>query len=258
MLWELLDRINTAFRTEGPLYEYFGRQNSNSYAGTLLWMLGIDVTDYLDAVKPEAVSGIFSDFPGASTNLLTEGTFAGFSVTFDMNLSATSDNDILRTGNGADTLVGGAGNDFLATGFGADFLVGDQGDDTLLGGGDTDTVDYSGAVENSATPTGGITVDLGVVDHTVLVGYVQDSWGGSDYLNSIERLIATDHDDVVRLTGDAVDFFVSADAQPYLDGRGNSDQGDLLDFSDLNADPGLSITWAGNGTITFGLNGGAG
>ena len=56
--WDLLVSINTIFRDQAPEYLYGLGQNSNSYIATLLWMVGIDVSGYLDAVAPPKVRGM--------------------------------------------------------------------------------------------------------------------------------------------------------------------------------------------------------
>lgn len=134
---------------------------------------------------------------------------------------------------GEDSLTGGDGADFLFGGKDSDTLVGGKGND-LLHGGDLelevgladgeDTADYSSSNAR-------IVADL-------IEGTVQDGLAGTDKLVSIERIVATTYDDVVR----------ASDANWTLEGLGGKD---------------LLIGRAGNDTLVGGsgndvLIGGAG
>ncbi len=159
-VWELLDRINRAFVSGNPDYQYGLGQNSNSYINTLLWMIGIDLDGYLSAVRPPDVTGmdpetaanydyvpgaeygdLISPFPGADRNLLTDGysDFPFLPLDFDIRgLAGTAGRDFIRTGDGDDLVRGNAEDDGLYGGDGEDELVGNGGNDTLHGEGDDD------------------------------------------------------------------------------------------------------------------------
>jgi len=146
---------------------------------------GTDTADYSDAT-----SGVVVDLSiTGAQNTVGRGT--------DLLISIES----LAGSNHADRLTGDAGNNTLKGGEGSDTLVGGAGDDHLDGGSDYqwdpvtgqssygagDTVDYSGA-------TSGITVDL------YNTWGAQDIGGGQgwDTLNSIEHVIGSQYNDVLR------------------------------------------------------------
>lgn len=136
-VWNVLTKINFSFWNTSPPFFYAVLQNSNSYVGTLLWMVGIDVDDHLDSATPESVSS----FPGVSRNLIV-GNLGAPLVSFDVDL--TSGADFFRTGDGNDTIFGLGGDDTLSGGAGDDLIGGGAGDDVLDGGRGYDTLDFSG------------------------------------------------------------------------------------------------------------------
>ncbi|MEQ9665068.1 MAG: Ig-like domain-containing protein [Phycisphaerales bacterium] len=91
--------------------------------------------------------------------------------------------DTLRGGEGADTIDGGEGDDVVDAGGGDDLIIGGPGDDAIEGGTGFDTLDYSAAAS-------GMHVDLG---SGVATGQ------GTASVSGIERVVGSDHDDV--LTG---------------------------------------------------------
>lgn len=98
--------------------------------------------------------------------------------------------DVICGGDSPDELYGGEGNDQLfgerALGDVGDDLDGGPGDDQLSGGqgGEHDDVHFSGA-------TGGVTVDL-------LAGTSSGPGVGSDTINGVIHVFATDFDDTIR------------------------------------------------------------
>ncbi|MFA6789572.1 MAG: calcium-binding protein, partial [Arcobacteraceae bacterium] len=91
-------------------------------------------------------------------------------------------------GTGADKLYGNSSDNVLEGNAGNDTLAGRAGNNTLDGGADFDTVDYS-AVDS----LNGLNVNLGLATQQVQNnGYV-----GKDTLISIEKIIATNNNDVI-------------------------------------------------------------
>ena len=91
--------------------------------------------------------------------------------------------DTINGGDGVDTIYGQAGNDTLSGGAGNDFFFGSDGGDSIDGGDDFDTVSYLASSSAIITDLGG-------------VGSGGDATGDS-YV-SIERLLATNFDDIVQ------------------------------------------------------------
>ncbi len=241
-VWELLAKINAQFLQDTPDFFYSLGQNSNSYAVTLLWMIGIDVSDYLGAAMPHSVGS----FPGAFQNLLTEGygspTVPVTPFIYSLSLTATSDHDFLRTGNGDDMLIGAQGNDTLMSGKGDDTVVGDRGSDVMRGGQGVDTIDYSGA-RNTADDefSHGVTANLHYVsDDEHFAGAVQDNWQGTDTVSGFETYRLTQFDDRVDLQGTAEDLFHN---NAFLEIRAgaNGEAGDTIDFSGLTVSGGSGL-----------------
>jgi hypothetical protein len=127
-VWTLLSNIHATFRTGDPDYLYGLGQNSNSYVNTLLWMIGVDLSDHLSAVRPPDVTGmsqadanyyssfglmlaeiedLMSPFPASDRNLLTDGYGAfGRPLDFDIvGLLGTARGDFIRTGDGDDSIT---------------------------------------------------------------------------------------------------------------------------------------------------------
>jgi hypothetical protein len=245
-VWELLESIHEQFRAASPNYLYGLGQNSNSYAATLLWMVGIDVSAYLAQVTPLFVR---DGFPGVSRNILTNGYSATGSLDFDLTLVATDADDFLRSGTGNDTLSGAEGNDEIYSGSGEDTLIGGIGDDLLFGqddndtliggngsdlldGGDGyDTADYSAAADPDTTGrTAGVSVTQNASSGT---GIVNDGLGGTDTLVSIEFVNGTSFDDSFAVTGSLVG--IGGNSQLQFDGGANGDNGDTLNLSGVTS-----------------------
>lgn len=231
-VWEVLKQINEWFVSKSPNYLYTLGQNSNSYINTLLWMVGVDLGGYLEAVRPPDVAA----FPGADRNLLTDGYGATGSLTFDIvDLSGTSGDDIIRTGDGDDTLIGDAGNDRLS------------------GGEGVDAIDYSRnqGVSGAEGIRADVTVPAARGGATIAV---IDPWGNTDVLAGFERMVSTDADDVVSLHGAADDIFYG-DFES-IDGRGQGSVGDTLNLGGVSGSQGLEVV-AQNGVMVVSDPGGS-
>ncbi|MCK4860768.1 MAG: hypothetical protein KAS85_02490, partial [Rhodobacteraceae bacterium] len=261
-VWLLLTDIHEQFLISSPNYSYNLGQNSNSYAATLLWMVGVDIDDYLSAVTPTDVTAE-DPFPGANRNVLTDGYGFGGSINFDLTLEGTNGDDILRTGTGNDWLTGGLGddtiyaggnNDELYGGTGDDLLYGEDGDDTLIGGtgsdlldgGDgLDVVDYL-LVSDPETAVRDIGIYLYASGASDSIDVV-DGLGGTDTLVSIETIVGTSFGDVFSFSGDLVS---AIEGLLLIDGGANNASGDLLDFSGITGGLGVQVTLA---QFDFGL-----
>lgn len=241
---------------------------------TLLWMMGVNTSGLLSAIKPTAVTGMthqdallassappyggFLDhddlrawFPGADRNLLLDG-YGGLTtpVVNFIDINLTSGNDIFRTGHGDDRIFGNAGADTIEAHGGDDTLSGGSGSDQLFGGDGFDFADYSGGGEQAQNqPAQGIRAAFSIDGDNELVGTVIDSWGSTDQLNGIEFLIATNSDDRLRIIGDADDIFWSSNQQLEATGGGDTALGDVLDLSDLLTSSGVEVAWAADGVI---------
>lgn len=105
-----------------------------------------------------------------------------------------------------DWLFGRAGNDILIGGYGDDNLVGGRGADQLWGGRDFDTARYS--------DWQAITIDLAN-------GGFNTGEAEGDTFNSIERIIATNHNDILRGDNGTTQFFGQAGNDILRGGAGD-------------------------------------
>ncbi|WP_282078889.1 calcium-binding protein [Epibacterium ulvae] len=154
------------------------------------------------------------------------------------NLIGTSIADSLRGYDGHDTLSGGAGNDFLHGHEGDDQLFGDSGNDILRGGdgeddlfGGTgiDRADYRDSdvgIYIKYRSESGYIADGGVLQYgNATIGLGATSEG--DYLNSVERIIGSSHDDFVQGNDDDNYVYLVASSDIVQGGGGR----DWVDFS---------------------------
>lgn len=125
-------------------------ENSNSVIGTLLDVVGIDVSQFLPnpkgvMLKKYAGKDTYLDFDYSLTGTDAgdflrgrhgEQTFTGMGG--DDRLIGGWGNDTLYGNAGRDSLIGGRGEDLLLGGSGKDDLEGDKGKDTLYGGAGAD------------------------------------------------------------------------------------------------------------------------
>lgn len=137
-VWELLGQVHQSISTGGFGIDYDVEQNSNSYAMSLLSVVGISIAGYLDAITPPSVVG----FPGVGTNILfgakTGGLFSDDDTPIPLTLAGTSGNDRILTGIGDDVLEGADGNDRIHAGAGDDDVRGGRGRDLLIGAANDD------------------------------------------------------------------------------------------------------------------------
>lgn len=144
---------------------------------------------------------------------------------FNDQLTGGTGNDRLEGGLGNDLLVGAAGNDTFFGGDGDDRIEGGAGDDIINGNTGRDTAIYSSAGS-------GVTVSLAT-------DLAQNTGGaGVDTLNSIERLVGSNHADT--LSGNT--------SNNVIFGDGGSDT--------ISGDAGSDVLYGGQGNDQ--LTGGAG
>lgn len=113
-------------------------------------------------------------------------------------LIGNAGNDILRGAAGNDSARGGEGNDNLNGGGGNDFLLGEGGNDFFVGIAGTDTIDGGAGFDANSFQGIGTGVTARINDDgtgTAQYGAVSESFSG------IERLIGSENDDVLIVTG---------------------------------------------------------
>ncbi len=115
-VWEILSQVRSEFTVKGSNILYGPNKNSNSYATSLLSVIGIDIFDVLAGATPTDVT---DGFPSAGVNVLNLESDA-----FSLTLIGSGENDIFHTGIRDDTISGKAGNDTLTGGKGNDYLFG--------------------------------------------------------------------------------------------------------------------------------------
>jgi Ca2+-binding RTX toxin-like protein len=174
---------------------------------------GFDMADYSDegggGIVANLVTNVIFDPYGHTDTLSSIERVRGtdFADSMTGNNSANmfeggGGNDVLDGAGGNDIIRGGFGNDTLIGGSGADMLTGGRGSDLMDGGsGSLDTADYS-----ADGGWRGISVDLKTT-------MVEDSWGDTDVLVSIERVIGTD----------LGDWFMGSTGANQLNGMGGND-----------------------------------
>jgi Ca2+-binding RTX toxin-like protein len=238
-VWEMVAQIYASLSTGGYGLDYDVNQNSNSYAASVLSVVGIDVADYLSSVTPPAVQS----FPGVGTNIFygakTGGLFSGYDTPIALTLAGTSGNDYVETGIGNDDLSGGAGNDTLRGG---------SGDDQLRGGAQRDWLD-GGAGQDTLQGDGGGDTLIGADGNDQLNG-----GNGNDKLkggNGSDILVGGNGND--RLNGGlGADVFVLADKREGDDRINGFVHGeDMIDlsgtgFTDMNR---LTVSDDGSGVL---------
>lgn len=167
-VWEILKQVRAQFVQKGSSIDYDVSKNSNSYATSLLAVVGINVATYLAGATPSEVSS----FPGVGLNIFETEEDA-----FSLTLVGGADNDIFHTGLKDDTLTGGAGNDLINGGAGNDVAI------------------FSGSCLDYNMSRG--------ADGTITVSHVRGSkTDGVDTLKGIETARFADHE--VSLTGPTV------------------------------------------------------
>lgn len=165
--------------------------------------------------------GVAFDNSGSSTVVTGTalGDFAfvsGGDTTFDMGAGA----DIAISGDGSDTLNGGADDDDLDAGGGNDMVVGDAGDDSLAGGDGADVVD-GGTGDDFASGGAGDDELYGGLGEDILEGNAGFDiiFGGGGF-----DVISGGDDDDELYGEDAGDFVFGDAGNDMLDGGLNDDE----------------------------------
>ncbi|MBD2301382.1 calcium-binding protein [Nostoc sp. FACHB-190] len=128
-----------------------------------------------DTINSSTATGSVSITANLGTNSLTVNNVLIGGVTTNLNFTVNNFENVTGTGNN-DIITGNNGNNILNGGAGNDVLRGSNGNDTLNGDAGTDTVNYSGL---------GQSIILGPT------GTVNKSGGGTDQLNGIEAIVAS-------------------------------------------------------------------
>lgn len=187
---------NTALETLffGLNWVYNGNDNADlllpelvSEDGVLINLTGDDEA-YLNGGDDDFFAGDGSDYVegGAGKDTLRGGNG-------DDELHGGGGADKLFGQAGDDTLDGGSGKDSLKGGAGNDHLIGAAGNDTLNGGSGFDTASYTEDHNNGGTQ--GIDVNLGT-------GVVIDTFGKTDTLTNVERILGSVFDDNMKGSSD--------------------------------------------------------
>ena len=192
------DVLNGGIGSDLALYDWFG-----GFTGGVF----INNTDAeIDGVAAQTV-----DKRGFGTDTLVDME----------NFHGTNFDDVIYLGNGEDGTysLDFGGDDLVvayqgADPFGRHTFVAGSGNDTYVGTVDRDRVDYNW--DDTSTDPNGITQGV-VVD--LEAGTATDGWGDNDTLISVERVIGTNFDDIIRGNDDRNDIRGLA-GNDILDGRG--------------------------------------
>jgi Ca2+-binding RTX toxin-like protein len=189
---------------------------------------GSDTADY-----SEVLSDVVADL-----SILVDGyaeVIIGDPEDGEIDLLTTVEN--IRTGSGADVLIGDMEDNHLFGGGGSDRLAGGLGNDILDGGADRDIADYSANLSPIVT---NLTLDEDNV-------FISES--DTDTLINIEHVIGSDFDDVME-GGSADDTFWAGAGNDVLIGGGGSNtldagegEEDIVDFSGSSS--GVSVNFGG-------------
>ncbi|MGQ0672374.1 MAG: M10 family metallopeptidase C-terminal domain-containing protein [Hyphomicrobium sp.] len=172
------------------------------------------VGDWLSSVEKFQ----FDDQTIGATNIRTElnGTARVDTIT-----GGAGDEEIYG-GSGKDILGGGSGNDIISGGFGVDQIKGGEGDDvlyvdvldSLIDGGDGWDQVY---VDESLTPSGGLTLDLAATNvEAAFGGRGNDTFDGSG-------VVASPTSAVYLMGGAGNDVLTGSSGHDWLDGNSDDD-----------------------------------
>ena len=227
--------------------------------GAHLTGANVDGGDGIDTVNYSVISGpVTIDL--ANNKAVRNGGAVVDTITNFENATGSQGNDTIIGTNGVNVLRGAQGDDIL---------VGGAGNDTLEGNEGTDTVDYS--LDDG---THGVFVNLDgltsswynfeSVVQQVAGSSAKDTHGDLDTLTGIEKVIGTDHADVL-LGSSGNDHFVGNDGNDTIIGNHGNDElhgGAGNDVIDGGSGADLIYGDAGNDTLSGGneadlLDGGA-
>lgn len=169
-----------------------------------------------------------------------------------------SGDDVLLGLGGGDKLVGGADDDLLCGGSGVDILFGDGGDDTLKGGSGSDFMQGGAGDDVLSGGSGFDTVSYAASKHAIRIWTESPArkeysiiGDGSDSLSSIEHVIGSRFDDIVRVDSGllkidcgngndtfqfSIFFIVGTNKGSEFIGGSGSDSLEMYQFFDVNVD----------------------
>jgi Ca2+-binding RTX toxin-like protein len=168
-------------------------------------------------------------------------------------------------GNGADTLIGGAGREVMSGDAGNDSLEGGAGNDVLNGGADADTLDGGEGNDHLRPGAGADEIDGGagvrdVLDYSFGIGPVTvnlatgDGDGGDatgDLITGIEDVIGTVGLDVLTGDGQANRLFGGGSSDLLVGGAGNDRLVGGSGVDTLNGGAGVDVLSGGENADVF-------
>ena len=198
-VWHVMTQYANNIQSAAVSYDSL-TQNSNSVIASMLYLVGIDLNDFIPAnttatqlfAMENLLLDVVRDIGGSNNNDFIIGGDNG---------------DILAGEGGNDTLDGRGGDDTLAGNAGDDTILGSNGDDFIDGGSGVDVVDYSGLESLFGY---NVLADLGA--GTVLVDQLLFGTDSTQQLSNIEHVI----------TGDGFDALTAGDTGNHLEAGGGT------------------------------------
>ncbi len=188
---------------------------------------GIDQVNYASSTEGVIIDlEVQSGWQGDAANDVLVSIEQVYGSNFDDELTGSAAAEQLFGNAGDDILSGAAGDDHLSGDAGDDHLIGGAGADTLIGGDDDDTLDGGAGADVLSGGSGFDTLDYegsttGIsVDLDLGVGTAGDAAG--DTISGIERIYATDFNDVIIGSGSA-DYIYGNDGDDTISGGAGND-----------------------------------
>lgn len=224
--------------------------------------VGTILTSTLQELLSFGIDSVFANWILSYSAYLVDLTNAGVGSFFFVSPNGPYQVGISQAGNmiggngGDNTLIGTADDDVMNGQAGDDTFIGGDGADRYHGGSGEDTADYSfessGIIIQLGALQGGTADEWAAINEVSVVQRIRDGEGNWDFAIGVEKIVGTVHDDRVSFFGAADDYFNEDDVDTLLQGGGNTDLGDVLDFSALKDVPsGLTAIWDASGTINF-------
>jgi Ca2+-binding RTX toxin-like protein len=241
--WQiLLDTRNQLYVQYDGTLNYNYNQNSNSYANTLLAVIGADASDYTPDLDQATILG----FPGETRNVLSDPV--GGTPPASLSLTGGNGNDVIATGSGSDKLFGGGGDDSLFGGQGEDILSGDSGDDILFdaggggifnGGEGRDFLHIAADTHHMGSNVN-VETTIDLVSEFITIGFQGDTNVAAVF--GIEGVIGSSGVDT---------FIVDLDTTTYLAGMEGDDVFEIDNSGDSLGRGGPTVVWGGDGSDTY-------
>lgn len=178
------------------------------------------------------------------------------------NVSIPGEGQLIGGNQFNNTLEGTNGDDVIMGFTGADVFKHSAGSDRMYGLGGRDIADYGDASAR-------LTVELGLLQEEAQlwapvisqgndVQRVLDPSSSIDYLIGIEALVATSHDDVLRLFGTVETIEEKTSLSDGVDGGEQAMRGDTIDASQITGNGGITVSMnAITGVTSIIQNGGS-